>query len=230
VIGHLDRDLADGGTTLAPAAFTGALGRVVHAMLAWSGLSAESMVRDDGWQFMEAGRRIERALHLCQLLRSTVTTQRDDATDSLVLESVLVATETIITYRRRYRSRAQIETALDLLLLDEGNPRSLAFQVDHLLAAADAIPGGRHVDRGALDALLAELSNSVLLADTNALATVGVDGRLGSLDATLAVWVDVLSRVADELDALHFSHQLPQRAVVPTRHPSSGLGVASVGA
>ncbi len=230
VVGHLDRDLAEGGATLAPAAFSGALGRVVHAMLAWSGLSAESMVRDDGWQFMEAGRRIERALHLCQLLRATVTTQRDDATDSLVLESVLIATENIITYRRRYRSRAQIETALDLLLLDEGNPRSLAFQVDHLLAAADAIPGGRHVDRGALDALLAELSNSVLLADTNALATVGSDGRLGSLDATLGVWIDVLSRVASELDALHFSHQLPQRAVVPTRHPSSGLGVASVGA
>jgi uncharacterized circularly permuted ATP-grasp superfamily protein/uncharacterized alpha-E superfamily protein len=230
VVGHLDRDLADSGGALAPAAFTGALGRVVHAMLAWSGLSAESMVRDDGWQFMEAGRRIERGLHLCQLLRATVTAQRDDATDSLVLESVLVATESIITYRRRYRSRAQVETALDLLLLDKGNPRSLAFQVDHLLSATDAIPGGRHEDRGALDALLAELSNSVLLADTNALATVGADGRLGSLDATLGVWVDVLSRIAAELDVLHFSHQLPQRAVVPTRHPSSGLGVASVGA
>jgi uncharacterized alpha-E superfamily protein len=230
VVGHLDRDLAEVGATLTPAAFTGALGRVVHAMLAWSGLSAESMVRDDGWQLMEAGRRIERALHLCHLLRATVTTQRDDATDSLVLESVLVATESIITYRRRYRSRAQVETVLDLLLFDEGNPRSLAFQVDRLLAAAEAIPGGRHVDRGALDALLTELPSSVLLADTNALAAVGDGGRLGPLDATLGVWVDVLTRIATELDTLHFSHQLPQRPVVPTRHPSSGLGVASVGA
>ena len=120
VVGHLDRDLADARSRLAPAALTGALGRVVHAMLAWSGLSAESMVRDDGWQFMEAGRRIERGVLLCQLLRATVTVQRDDATDSLVLESVLVATESIITYRRRYRSRAQVETALDLLLRGKG--------------------------------------------------------------------------------------------------------------
>jgi uncharacterized alpha-E superfamily protein len=230
VVGHLDRDLADVRGSRAPSALTGALGRVVHAMLAWSGLSAESMVRDDGWQLMEAGRRIERGLLLCRLLRATVTAQRDDATDSLVLESVLVATESIITYRRRYRSRAQVETALDLLLLDEGNPRSLAFQVRRLLSAADAIPGGRHVDRGALDALLTELSSSVLLADTDALAAVDGDGRLGALDATLGVWSDVLARIATELDTLHFSHQLPQRAVVPTRHPSSGLGVASVGA
>jgi hypothetical protein len=69
-----------------------------------------------------------------------------------------------------------------------------------------------------------------MLADTDALAVASPDGRRADLDATLDVWVEVLSRIATELDTLHFSHQLPQRAVVPTRHPSSGLGVASVGA
>ena len=53
-------------------------------------------------------------------------------TDSLLLESVLTAAESIITYRRRYRSQAQLETVLDLLLLDADNPRSLAYQLDRL--------------------------------------------------------------------------------------------------
>src|SRR5690606_20112880 len=110
VIGHLERDLALLDRNLPVAAVTGALGRVMAAMLALAGLSAESMVRDDGWQFMEAGRRLERAIQLCSLLRATITTRRDAATDSLVMESVLTSAESIVTYRRRYRSHAQLET------------------------------------------------------------------------------------------------------------------------
>ena len=223
MIGHLDQDLAEVDHTALPTAVTGALGRVLQAMLALSGLSAESMVRDDGWQFMEAGRRIERALQLCGLLHATVTERRDAATDSLVLESALTACESIITYRRRYRSRAQIETALDLLLLDTGNPRSLVFQVDRLLAAAAAIPDDseRDHDRATLDALLADLAPLAHLVDTNALARVDDNGQLTALRHHLERCTHLLSRVAEELDLVHFTRQLPQRAVV-SRHPSAG--------
>ena len=55
---------------------------------------------------MDAGRRLERAMQLLSLLRATVTEARGTATDSLVLESVLSAAESIITYRCRYRSHA----------------------------------------------------------------------------------------------------------------------------
>src|SRR5439155_466226 len=85
--------------------------RVVHGRrLALAGLGAESMVRDPGWRFMDAGRRIERGAQLAALLRSTVTTEHDAGTESLMLESVLTAAESIITYRRRYRSHAHLET------------------------------------------------------------------------------------------------------------------------
>lgn len=223
VIGHLDQDLAEVDHTATPTVVTGALGRVLQAMLALSGLSAESMVRDDGWQFMEAGRRVERALQLCGLLHATVTERRDAATDSLVLESALTACESIITYRRRYRSRAQIETALDLLLLDTGNPRSLVFQVDRLVAAAAAMPDDRERDhdRSTLDALLGDLAPLAHLVDTNALARVDDDGRLTALRHHLERCTHLLSRVAEELDLVHFTRQLPQRAVV-SRPPSAG--------
>ena len=80
------------------------------------------------------------AIQLLSLLRDTVTQARGTATDSLVLESVLTAAESIITYRRRYRSQAQLETVLDLLLLDSGNPRSLAYQLERLTEDLDALP------------------------------------------------------------------------------------------
>ncbi len=81
---------------------------------------------------MDAGRRFERAIQLLRLLQATLTETRGTASDSLLFESVLTAAESIITYRRRYRSQAQLETVLDLLLLDADNPRSVAFQLDRL--------------------------------------------------------------------------------------------------
>ena len=69
------------------------------------------MERDLGWRHMDAGRRLERSLQVLALLRATVGQAHDTATDSLLLESVLTAAESIITYRRRYRSQAQLRDA-----------------------------------------------------------------------------------------------------------------------
>ncbi len=224
VIGHLESDLSELDDSLPVVAVTGVFGRVLAAMLALSGLSAESMVRDDGWQFMEAGRRIERSLQLCALLTTTITTRRDAATDSLIIESVLTAAESIVTYRRRYRSHAQVETLLDLLLLDAANPRSLAYQVDHLGEAVRAMPPADESRRVEIEALLDELATVVALADTNELARYHPDAgddptavRPQPLWAFLANVTDLLTRLGEHLDAAHFSHQLPQRVVAPSQ-------------
>src|SRR4029079_2804524 len=133
-VGTLDREIRDlrMSDPEHPMVVQLTLGRIMQNLLALSGLAAESMVRDPGWRFMDAGRRIERGLQLTALLRATVTVERSTATDSLLLESVLMAAESIITCRRRYRSHAQLETLLDLLVMDADNPRSLAYQLEHL--------------------------------------------------------------------------------------------------
>ena len=234
VVGHLERDLAVLDRNLPVAAVTGSLGRVMAAMLALAGLSAESMVRDDGWQFMEAGRRLERALQLCALLEATITTRRDAATDSLLIESVLSSAESIVTYRRRYRSHAQIETMLDLLVLDGDNPRSLAYQVARLADAIGAMPQPDPEWRDAIDGLVDELANLVALADTNELARAhdaadgsdaseGSGGEATSLTSFLVQVTGLLTALGDALDTAHFSHQLPQRVVAVAPAPGSLL-------
>jgi uncharacterized circularly permuted ATP-grasp superfamily protein/uncharacterized alpha-E superfamily protein len=227
VIGHLDHDLAnlDDGPMASDA---GGLGRVVAAMLALAGLSAESMVRDDGWQFMEAGRRLERALQITALLAATTTIRRDDATDGMVLESTLVAAESIITYRRRHRSQARVATLLDLLLCDGANPRSLAFQVERLSSVIEAMPTAEPAHQTDLEALVRQLAAQVEGIDTAELArtqgpsTSGQPGRpvlVGQLDAITGI----LTSLGEAIDRAHFSHQLPQRPVAPMR-PSRRLG------
>ena len=113
VVGALDREIRDlrMSDPQHPMVVQHTLGRIMQSLLALSGLAGESMVRDPGWRFMDAGRRIERGQQLASLLQATVTVDRSTATDSLLLESVLIAAESIITYRRRYRSHAQLEDA-----------------------------------------------------------------------------------------------------------------------
>ena len=216
VVGQLDRDLGVLDRHFALGSAQGALGRVMQALLALSGLSAESLVRDPAWQFMEIGRRLERAIQLCGLLEATVVAPADTATDSLVLESVLTAAESIITYRRRYRSRAQLETVLDLLVLDPQNPRSLAYQVDQLRMRAAELPQGGSHRPSDLERLVLEAYTAVHLADSRRLAEAGSGERREDLEAFLGRVKGLLSRAAASVDAAHFTHQLPQRAVFST--------------
>jgi uncharacterized alpha-E superfamily protein len=191
------------------------LGRIMQSLLALSGLAAESMVRDPGWRFMDAGRRIERGQQLAALLRATVTVERSTATDSLLLESVLIAAESIITYRRRYRSHAQVETLLDLLVLDADNPRSLASQLDQLAVDVRLIA---RLDRGPRlsepERLVLEASTALRLADTALLAGPREDGARPELDGFLTRILELLYRTADAIDRDRFVHLLPQQSLL----------------
>lgn len=228
VIGNLDREifsLRDAPLRSPldqPVPVERALGAAMQSLLALSGLGAESMVRDPGWHFMDAGRRIERAMQLVALLRSTLGSSNDTATDSLLLESILTTAESIITYRRRYRSHAQVETLLDLLLLDAGNPRSVVHQLDRLAADVAMLPGHETdtvVGRIAGDKLSAvarlvlETSTMLQLADTEALATANASGQRPELDEFLVRLERLLRRCAASIDSTHFTHLMPQRAL-----------------
>ncbi|MGL4304795.1 MAG: circularly permuted type 2 ATP-grasp protein [Mycobacteriaceae bacterium] len=142
VLGSVDRALAelaeasyDDGTLLA-ASHSAVLG----GMLALSGLGAESMVHDPGWYLMDIGKRLERGLQLTALLSSTLTTVLIPAVEKTVTEAVLSATESSVIYRRRNRGKIRLAAVAQLLLFDEGNPRSLVFQLDALRVNLKALP------------------------------------------------------------------------------------------
>jgi uncharacterized alpha-E superfamily protein len=229
VIGSLDKELLQlrGPLHDAQASVQSALQQVMQSLLALGGLGAESMVRDLGWRFMDAGCRLERALQLLSLLRATVTDARGTATDSLLLESVLTAAESIVTYRRRYRSHGQLETLLDMLLLDAGNPRSLAFALTSLTENLDALPTPRDRRLRPDQRLVLEATTALRLADTEALAREDEGGHRAALDAFLADLHEKLRRTAEAVDGAHFVHPLPQQSLVgaaDSRPPGTSVG------
>jgi len=109
---------------------TAFLDRVVTSLSALSGLAMESMTRGHGWRFLDMGRRLERALQLLSLLRAAFAAGAER--EGALLETLLAVADSSITYRRRYLAGLHPAAVVDLLLVDESNPRAVLFQIEAL--------------------------------------------------------------------------------------------------
>ena len=196
------------------------LDQLMIFLSALSGLNAENMTQTIGWISLDMGRRIERALLLIVLCRSSLVAVQDDWIEHLLLESVLAAAESLITYRSRYRIALHFPTALELLLLDEGNPRSLLYQLKRLEEQIGALPRERlgyrlsEEEQLILEALTQlQLSNTIDLAERSAHTT-----QRRGLEKLLVRLAQILIDISDVLTQTYFSHvQRPQQLITTDR-------------
>lgn len=133
VINRLE-DLAD-SPSLDPLEF---LDETLFTLSGFSGLAMESMTRSIGWRFMDMGRRVERAINQTSLISTALPQICNKPRNTL--EALLEVSDSTMTYRARYRSTFQLAPVLDLLLVDETNPKSLAFQFSHIAEHVKHLP------------------------------------------------------------------------------------------
>ncbi|MET0266616.1 MAG: circularly permuted type 2 ATP-grasp protein [Duganella sp.] len=98
------------------------------SLMMLAGFALDGMTRDLGWRFMSIGRRLERLQFQCEVLQRALAMDCNGN-----LEWLLELSDSIITYRARYRAQPEWLPVLDLLLCDESNPRSIVFQLDGIL-------------------------------------------------------------------------------------------------
>lgn len=210
VLGRLEEVLGGLASSAPEAAdLSGALTRVLEGLLALSGIAAESLVRDTGWYLLDAGRRVERAQHVTALLAATLCDVPVPAADDLVLESVLITAESIITHRRRQRTG--VDSVLELLLTDPANPRAVGHQLDRLRADTAAVPG----PDGGVDAALETVERRLATIDPAELARRGPDGTRAALRAQLTGLSEDLWGFAEVLERGRFAPGLPPRPLGP---------------
>jgi uncharacterized alpha-E superfamily protein len=161
---------------------TDASERVLSGLLALAGIATENMVRDPGWYLLDAGRGLERALQILALLRVTICREHATDADRTVLEAVLVAAESIVTFRRRYRGRTGVDALFELLVIDSFNPRSVAYQLQRIRIDLRALPNTSPTARPLR--LLDSLAERVRTSDPVALAE-STEGRRPELDDLL---------------------------------------------
>jgi uncharacterized circularly permuted ATP-grasp superfamily protein/uncharacterized alpha-E superfamily protein len=204
-----------------------ALDDIITTLSALSGLAQESMTRGLGWRFMDIGRRIERGLHMLDLLDATQITPTVSV--SAALELALDVSDSQMTYRARYPSPPRFLPCLDLLLADETNPRSLGFQIERLMEHMEMLAPDRvHRIFTAEHRLVISIQATVR---TLSLDRVQARGHKGvTIDAVTATVREDLYLLVDALMRRYFVHAAEQRhphriALVhpkPTEAPSDG--------
>lgn len=183
------------------------LEQLVDTLSALNGMMMENMTRDFGWQFLDLGRRLERGWQTTRAMRAVVS--QGEAEREGGLELLLELADSLMTYSWRYKSEAQLAPLLDLVLVEESNPRSVLFQVqrvtEHLANLPKATRATERLSVG--DRQLIGLTASLRLADVYRLAqspSVELDSLLGAVEHDLEA-------ISDAVTEHFFSHALETR-------------------
>ncbi len=181
------------------------LDEVMLACVSLAGFAIDDMTRDESWQFLLLGRRLERLAHLAGLVKHVLGLPAALRADAL--EWLLEAANSIVTFRARYRRAPELLPVIHLVVLDESNPHAVAFQLRELAIA--------------LVRTAAELGGDVstedlgpLIATLRTLPLVGFEPESGEvLEAACTNLVGVLDRaeqvayaISDELHRRFFTH------------------------
>ena len=181
------------------------LNNAVITLSAFGGLVMESMTRGDGWRFLDIGRRLERAIQMVELLRNGLTPESSGGVGAL--EAILEMADSSITYRSRYLTSVQVDLVVDLLLVDEANPRSIAFQLARLHEHIADLPGSKtSIRRPREERLALSLLNTVQLIDVRELARSDGHAPAEAREALLGKLSKDLSVLSDAVTRAYFSH------------------------
>jgi uncharacterized alpha-E superfamily protein len=146
------------------------LNDLVEKLSAVNGQIHENMTRGYGWRLLDSGRRLERGQFVARVVRE-LCTREPQAPGALAL--LLDVCDSTITHRARYQANPTLGTVLDLLLIDNSNPRAVIHQVEALQRHVATMPklGDGHGLSEAEKLLLATHSD-LSLADVDKLTSV----------------------------------------------------------
>ena len=200
--------LAEADTGALLLEYQGLLTACLELLSAFSGMERENINRGSGWLFMSIGRRLERAIYLTRELREI--TRPLSAEDWPFLECLLEVADSSMTYRARYYTTLQPLAVLDVLMADETNPRSLDFQLAHLVDLYQKLP---RYEPGSLDLMretLVKLRGLDLQSVKYPLPALERSRRgeagLAMLGGYLRELEEMLPNWSNQLSSRYFSH------------------------
>jgi len=210
IISRLESDLRSGSVRRRG---RGGVGRLLDQMVmiltSFTGAVSEGMTRGHGWRLLDFGRRLERALQMIQLLRHGLAGVVED--ERARIELLLDATGSVITYRSRYLTSLRANLVVDLLLLDDANPRGVAFQLDQLKRHVEQLPKTPAPGRLSPELkLVTDAIAAIQLVDLDELCEVR-DNRRPALIALLDRLQDDLGGLSDSLTRDYLTHATPLR-------------------
>ncbi|MEM8759818.1 MAG: circularly permuted type 2 ATP-grasp protein [Pseudomonadota bacterium] len=172
-------------------------------LAAFSGAGQENLTRNYAWRFLEMGRRIERGIEVARVADKLAGAESEN--EESVLRAWLVVSDSSSAYRNRYMMMPRAAAVLDLLVLDEANPRALAYQIDRLESVLSDLPKDgpyRRPEHRCALALMTELR----LLDADTLATTDEANVRRKLRELMSRCRKDLSEISDLIGRGFFAH------------------------
>ncbi|MCR5261596.1 MAG: circularly permuted type 2 ATP-grasp protein [Candidatus Gastranaerophilales bacterium] len=186
------------------------LQRILSDAAAFEGLTSEGMTRGHGWRFLELGRRIERGILTLKMIKNMLENKTKDEVS--VLSAFLEAGDGSLTYFRRYGAKLYPAPAVDLLLCDESNPHSVAYQAANIEKIVNELPKSvNHNFFKPLDKEILKLLSQLRLADVYSLMQDD-NGKRKALIKYCSDRITEFENISELLSKEYLNHA-PQKSV-----------------
>jgi uncharacterized circularly permuted ATP-grasp superfamily protein/uncharacterized alpha-E superfamily protein len=180
---------------------------VLVALAAFVGTTLDNMVRGHVWMFLDMGRRVERGSQTLSLVQNMLP----PGAVRMHMEALLEVADSLLTYRARYLSSLQVAPVVDLLVTDETNPKSLAFQVQALHEHVLNLPRLDDVVRSRAERRIIALGSTLMTVDVPHVCA----GDGSGLRQLLEDAADLLWQFSDDVTQTWFSHAPASHALFP---------------
>jgi uncharacterized circularly permuted ATP-grasp superfamily protein/uncharacterized alpha-E superfamily protein len=180
-----------------------ALKKASVSLAAITGSQTDRMTRDDGWQLLSIGRHVERLSFLTTVLDSAIRMGLlfNPNVDSSGYTALLNLFDSTITFHAQHQQSREIAPLISLLVLDDENPRSLAWVSKALRARLSKLAGTQRDNPNELTLSVVNLNDFDLLR----LSSVDSYGNFSSLINCLQAVSYSAWNVSDEISARYFN-------------------------
>lgn len=179
-----------------------ALSHANSALAAITGAQTDRMTRDDGWQLLSIGRHIERLSFLTTVLdlainHSLLSNPKNDSSGYIALLALFDST---ITFHAQHQQSRDLEPLISLLVLDDENPRSLAWVTKALRARLAKLAGTERNQPDELTKTVTSLEDHTLDSLCKSDNQYFYNLRQCLLNCAQSAW-----NVSDEISARYFN-------------------------
>jgi uncharacterized circularly permuted ATP-grasp superfamily protein/uncharacterized alpha-E superfamily protein len=173
-------------------------------LAAITGAQTDRMMRDDGWRMLSIGRHIERLNMLSSALAKGFETEA--VFDDSGFSAIVALFDSTITFHAQYQQRRDMAALLDLLVLDQDNPRSLSWVLMSLKNRLAKLVGNTTHKGTPPDAALQRLMAEDLPQLTSALRSATKTTDAQELTSAFNQCQSFAQALSDQLSQRYFSH------------------------
>ncbi len=189
-------------------------------LMAFHGLTVDTMTREASWNIQVIGRFIESSIKTASIIRNLLAKKYAADIEKTLMEYLLINNESLITYRYNYRSTLEVSGVLSMLLLNELNPRSVIYMVNQVEKQLAILPKRSNAFLDPIQKKLLEITTLIRLCDPNRLSIYKeADKQRSQLIKLLDEVIISLNQISSMITNQYFNHTENKYGFVKSKIP-----------